>query len=78
MPNLKVFVVNYGGTHKLMVATTSQKKAADLMALPLSHVRDFGSVTGNPADVELATKHPGMVMIRSDKHGAVWRPRNGY
>lgn len=51
---------------RVIVAATSQKKAAELFGTTLHDLRGYGAVTGNETEVRLGLKHPGVVMWRVD------------
>lgn len=44
---------------RVVIATTSWKKAADAAGESLNYVRDYWSVTGNPSEIALAESEPG-------------------
>lgn len=47
-----------------LVATTSQKKAAELLGVGVSTLRNFGGETRNTQDCEIALTEPGTVFWR--------------
>lgn len=47
-----------------LVATTSQKKAAELMDVTVGTLRNYGGETRNPQDCEVALAEPGTVFWR--------------
>jgi hypothetical protein len=49
-------------TVRVIVATTSQKKAAELFGATVHDLRNYGAVTGNEREVRLGLKFPGVVM----------------
>jgi len=63
----------YGGTVMLsigkrrqaraIIATTSQQNVAKAFGITLGDVRGFWSVTGNPAEVEAATRRYGVPLV---------------
>ena len=55
---LKVFVVGHDGRNTRMVAATSRKAAAAMMDVTLCRLSDYGSVTGNQHDIEVAMTEP--------------------
>lgn len=61
---LKVFVgltMVHGKQVRTIVATTSQKKAADLVGVSLSMVRGYWSETWNEQELQVALAQPGTV-----------------
>jgi hypothetical protein len=50
----------------VIVATTSRKEAARLMDVPDSFLRDYGSETGNAAQIAIATSKPGTLFATKD------------
>lgn len=63
MAKLKVFngfgfLRNVSGQVDIMVATTSQKKASELLDVSIGTIRDYFSVTGNDEDIAIATARP--------------------
>lgn len=47
-----------------IVATTSQKKAAELVGWSLHSFRQYWTETGNEVEVQVATATPGVVFCR--------------
>ena len=70
MAKLKVFGVNYDGRTRRIVATTTQKKAAELCGMNLYQFRMFASETGNKVECELALKEPEIVWSQEYKPNA--------
>lgn len=65
---LKVFSgLTFAGGQQLrtIVATTSQARAAQLVGVPISVIRDYWSVTGNAHQVDTAMSQPGVVFKSS-------------
>ena len=48
---------------RTVVATTTQKKAADLLNMSLHEFRNYWCETGNEAEVEAAMAKPGEVVF---------------
>jgi hypothetical protein len=72
MAKLKVFSgMSYPGGKqtKTIVAATSQKKAAELAGVSLNYLREHWSVTGNAAQIRVATSKPGTVFYGEDRWG---------
>lgn len=61
------------GQVRAIVATTSQKKAAELLHVSLYDFRYFGCETGNPHEIETAMAEPGAVFWSTTGY-----PRNEY
>jgi DNA-binding transcriptional regulator YdaS (Cro superfamily) len=64
--NLKVYGVSWLGTHRRVVAAASQSKAASLIGVSPSHMRVYGSETGNAMEIEFAMSEPGAVFETVD------------
>ena len=60
MPKLKVYGVNLDGKHRGIIATTSQREAAQMFRIPLGRMRDYGSETGNTEECRIALAAPGV------------------
>lgn len=61
---LKTFggcVIQGGRQFRVVVATTSQAKAAKAAGVSVGYVRDYWSQTSNPKEIELAESEPGRV-----------------
>ena len=76
---LKVFYGHYHGQVvspdgipyrrcNLIIATTSQKKAAEAAQTSVGHVRDYWSETGNDRHVRLAMQHPEKLILMEDRY----------
>lgn len=65
---MKVFggiIFRNGKQVRAIVATTSQKRAAELVGVSLSELRDYWSVTGNDIEMQTACSEPGRVFVAS-------------
>lgn len=51
--------------HKAVVATTSQKKAAEIVGVSLRDIATYWSLTGNKDDIAIALARPETLMIKS-------------
>lgn len=58
---------------RTIVATTSQKLAAELTGVSLSYLRAYWSVTGNAHEIEVAMAMPGTV-FRTEYKGDRFSP----
>ncbi len=68
MRKLKVYGWNHLGRHRVIVAATSWEKAA--VAVPhtsVSHVRAYGSVTGNAGEIAQAMSKPGVAFYKKNQ-----------
>lgn len=69
---LKVFgglmIIN-GKQVRIIVAATSQKKAAELTGVSLAHLRDYWSVTGNAVELDVALSKPNTVFVSDSDFG---------
>lgn len=63
---LKVYGIGWMGKCRRIVATTSKKKAAELIGTTFYHFNEYGSETGNEEEVKLAMSKPGTVFERED------------
>jgi hypothetical protein len=61
---LKVYSMNLGGIERGLVATTSQKRAAELFGTTLYDFREMGGETFGPA-AEIALAAPEIVFVQS-------------
>lgn len=72
MPKLKVYgglkMVSGGRQARFIVATTSQKKAAEITGLGLPYIRGFWCVTGIAAEIEAAMPDKA----ETDRESAIW------
>jgi len=70
MKNLKVFSGCFDGMNELVVATYTQRRAAELMKIPYGTFRTYATVTGNKQQCSIALSKPETVFIgKSDfKH----------
>ena len=50
---------------KALVATTSQKKAAEIAETTVGDIQKYWGVTGNKSDIALAMSRPDTLMIKS-------------
>lgn len=72
MAQIKVWCCSFGTIDRL-VATTSQRAAADAMRISLYEFRNYASETGNREDCELALANPGVLFTRSNRrYGEPW------
>ena len=64
---LKVYLGNKGGTHEIIMATTSFQAFSKATGV----LRDWSSITGNQEHVQTAMGAPGTIFRRSfaDRHG---------
>ena len=70
---LKVYGIGWMGRHRRIVATTSKKKAAELIGTSLYHFNEYGCETGNEEEIKLAMSKPETVFEREDwRAGAPW------
>ena len=74
MAKLKVYgglVHMSGGRGQLrtIVATTSQKKAAELVGCTVSEIRNWWDTTGNEKELAAALAQPGVVLQAGDSMG---------
>ena len=51
---------------KLLIATTSQAKAAEAADVSVNEIRTYWSITGNEAQVRLANQHPEKLILIED------------
>lgn len=51
---------------RVLVATTSQKRVAEIVGVSLAHVRNFWSVTGNSDEIEAAMAAPETIVDRGE------------
>lgn len=65
---LKVWGIGWCGTHRRIVATTSKKRAAELVGTSFYHFNEFASITGNETEVALAMAKPETVYESLDNH----------
>lgn len=74
MAKLKVYHCNLNGKQFGLVATTSQKRAAELLGISLYYFRDYSSITGNSYDEKTALSQPEtpFIKMRDEKE---WRPK---
>lgn len=79
MAKLKVFVGHLNGgvfsedgkpirQARAIIATTSQKKAAEAAYTTTSHIRDYWSLTANNTHIRLAMQHPEKLIIIEDRY----------
>ncbi len=71
---LKVFRGNLDGVHEVMIASTSQKDAANKLGVSLNYFRQYCSETSNEDDIKLAIGNPGAVFKR--RYSAVQKSLN--
>lgn len=69
---LKVFGVNLDGRYRGIVAASSQIKAAALLRIPVSHIREYGCQTYNPEEVALAMREPGKAWKKNYWKDSEW------
>lgn len=62
---LKVYGVGWMGRHRRIVATTSKKKAAELIGTSLYHFNEYGCETGNEEEIKMAMSKPETVFEQS-------------
>lgn len=61
----KQFIPPSGNTQqRCIVSATSQKRAAELLRIPLSYFRDMGCVTGNAEEIAHCEANPETVFYR--------------
>lgn len=68
MMALKVFsglTFACGKPLRTIVAASSQAKAAQLIGVPVSEIRNYWSVTGNAHQIDVALSQPGVVFKSS-------------
>ena len=53
---------------RAVIATTSQKKAAEIAGTSLGEIRNYWSTTGNPREVELAMANPEKLIVFPYEH----------
>ena len=71
---LKVYGIGWMGRTRRIVATTSKKKAAELIGTSQYHFSEYGCETGNKREVELAMSKPGTVFEQQNPHhNGPWR-----
>lgn len=73
---IKVWGVGWMGTHRRIVATTSKKRAAELIGTSYYHFNEYASQTGNKEEVELAMSKPETVFEHRDFSGQPWKEIN--
>ncbi len=56
---------------RTIVATTSKKKAAEILNLSMGAFSQFWSETGNKTEIEVATKKPGIIFQSSSSSTGV-------
>jgi hypothetical protein len=74
MRRLKVYSCNLDGMHVGVVATTSKKKAAELLGVSYYHFCQFGHETGNDEDVAVARSKPMTAFKKGYERGSEWIP----
>lgn len=57
------------GQVRTIVATTSQKKAAELVGCTISEIRDWWETTENDKELATALAQPGVVLQADDSMG---------
>jgi hypothetical protein len=63
---LKVFggiLYLQGGEHRAIIATSSQKKAAEIVGVSLWSFRKYWTETGNKKELEAALSEPEVVLV---------------
>ena len=60
---LKVFQCNCDGRNESIVATTSKKKAAELMRISMHSANLYMSITTKPETCVVALSEPGVVFV---------------
>lgn len=74
---MKVFgglVMDKGRQVRTIVAAPSQKKAAKLLGISVSHLREYWPQTGNTVELETALAQPCVVFKAVDIFGREFRP----
>ena len=61
---------------RTIVATKSQKKAAELVGVSLHHFRDYWGETGNKDELEAALPNPEIVLVSSGIQSKDFKPLN--
>ena len=55
-----------GRQQRCVVAVSTQMAAAKALGCTLHHLRGYGSITGNEAEVKLALENPGKAVFVGD------------
>ena len=50
--------------HRTIVATTSQKRVAELTGESLYYIQNYWAITGNEEELEIALKNPEQVFLK--------------
>lgn len=78
MGKLKVYgglvFSNLGSQVRVIIATTSQIKAAQAACISVNQLRNYWSITGNKTELEIALAHPGQMFMASSSMGKDFRP----
>lgn len=59
---------------RVIVATTSQRRAAEILKTSLSDIRKYGSQTWNAEDIRVATANPETAMFFDEYGSRTWKP----
>lgn len=62
---MKIYGMNWGGTYRVIVATTSWKAAAAIVGMSVDSARTYGSITQNDEELKIATSRPGTAFWKS-------------
>ena len=76
MAKLKVyhgcgFLNGISGQIDILIATSSQKKASELIGVSISTIKNYFSQTGNKETIEIAMKKPETIFYRK-KNSIEW------
>ena len=72
---LKVWGVGWMGTHRRIVATTSKKKAAELIGTSFYHFNEYACTTANDEEIYVAMSKPETVFESKNtcRGGEPWK-----
>lgn len=80
MSKLKVFGISWSGNTRVIIATTSMKKASEILSTSYTHFRTYGCETTNENEIKKALSNPGVPFITKDNYdnNAVYKKFEGY
>lgn len=60
---------------RVIIATTSWKRASEILKTSLSHIKNYWSITGNAHELKIALAKPHVPLFVSDKDAWPAEPR---